>query len=317
LTPNLTIANGTVTGVRQDVQGADITIRASQSVDVVADVVGYYALPGFQNSIPGFLATVSGGFNNSASGTQSSVAGGIFNLAGGDFSFAAGSVANIDPSHDGTFLFADDIRDSSTNIPPFNSVAAKEFAARATGGFRLVTAVDVNPASGTYGQATAGCNLPAGSGTFACTSDRNVKENVAPVDAVALLAKLAAVPVQTWSYKTEPGSVRHIGPMAQDFKRAFGVGEDDTHIATVDADGVALSAIQGLYRLLQSQAIRLDEKDRQIAELKKLVITQSRQISGLQAQHSAEEIRLESLEKTSTAIPLGAQRVVSRLSPKR
>jgi hypothetical protein len=47
--------------------------------------------------------------------------------------------------------------------------------------------------------------------------------------------------------------------MAQDFV-AFGVGEDETHISAVDADGVALAAIQELYKLLQ-------KKDRQIAAL--------------------------------------------------
>jgi hypothetical protein len=33
----------------------------------------------------------------------------------------------------------------------------------------------------------------------------------------------------------------------QDFYAAFGLGEDGAHISTVDADGVALAAIQGLY----------------------------------------------------------------------
>ena len=35
--------------------------------------------------------------------------------------------------------------------------------------------------------------------------------------------------------------------MAQDFNAAFGVGEGETQISAVDADGVALAAIQGLY----------------------------------------------------------------------
>ncbi len=37
-----------------------------------------------------------------------------------------------------------------------------------------------------------------------------------------------------------------MGPMAQDFRAAFGLGVNDTSIVTVDADGVALAAIQGL-----------------------------------------------------------------------
>jgi hypothetical protein len=71
---------------------------------------------------------------------------------------------------------------------------------------------------------------------------------------------LADVPIETWNLKSQPDSIRPIGPMAQDFAAAFGVGEDDKHIGTVDADGVALAAIQGFYRLLQ-------QKDEQIAAL--------------------------------------------------
>jgi len=39
--------------------------------------------------------------------------------------------------------------------------------------------------------------------------------------------------------------------MAQDFYAAFGLGIDDKHIVTVDADGVAFAAIQGLYELIE------------------------------------------------------------------
>jgi hypothetical protein len=47
--------------------------------------------------------------------------------------------------------------------------------------------------------------------------------------------------------------------MAQDFYAAFGLGEDERHISTIDADGVALAAVQGLYALSQEQAARIDE----------------------------------------------------------
>ncbi len=56
------------------------------------------------------------------------------------------------------------------------------------------------------------------------------------------------LPISKWSYKVEDGSVRHIGPMAQDFAAAFGLGSDDRSIGTVDADGVALAAMQALLR---------------------------------------------------------------------
>jgi hypothetical protein len=83
-------------------------------------------------------------------------------------------------------------------------------------------------------------------GTLSSASDRNIKQDFADVDLREVLDKVVALPVQTWTYTRDPGN-RHLGPVAQDFHAAFGLnGDDDKHIATVDADGVALAAIKGL-----------------------------------------------------------------------
>ena len=79
-------------------------------------------------------------------------------------------------------------------------------------------------------------------------SDAARKENFAPVDGGDVLARLAQVPVQSWNYKGDDPSARHIGPTAQDFHAAFGLGQDDQRIAPLDTNGVALAAIQELYR---------------------------------------------------------------------
>ena len=81
----------------------------------------------------------------------------------------------------------------------------------------------------------------------------------------SVLEKLAAVPISTWNWRTEDAGIRHMGPMAQDFRAAFGLGPDDKHITTIDADGVALAAIQGLHRAGQ-------QKDARIAELEKRLL---------------------------------------------
>ena len=69
-----------------------------------------------------------------------------------------------------------------------------------------------------------------------------------PVDQQEILAKLAALPITTWNYIAQDDSIRHIGPVAQDVYAAFGVGEDERHITVIDANGIALAAIQGLYQ---------------------------------------------------------------------
>ena len=103
---------------------------------------------------------------------------------------------------------------------------------------------------------------------FLPTSDRNAKENIAPIDQQAVLEKVAALPLAQWNFKTEPGVV-HLGPMAQDFHAAFGLGPNDTTIPTVDADGVSLAAIQALYRLVEEQRAELDAQRTRIEELEK------------------------------------------------
>ena len=97
-------------------------------------------------------------------------------------------------------------------------------------------------------------------------SDRNLKEGFESVDPREILAAVAALPIERWSYKGE--TVRHLGPMAQDFAAAFGLGADDRHIFPLDAAGVALAAIQGLHGLVQAQGNRLEALERELAALR-------------------------------------------------
>jgi trimeric autotransporter adhesin len=120
-------------------------------------------------------------------------------------------------------------------------------------------------------------------GTFVSASDRNLKENFLPVDPRDVLEKVTALPITAWNYK-EDRSSRHVGPMAQDFYAAFGVGPDDKHIATVDADGVALAAIQGLSQKLTEELRRCDAEN-----------------SRLRQHNASLERRLERLERQLVA----------------
>jgi len=115
-------------------------------------------------------------------------------------------------------------------------------------------------------------------GTYSPSSDRTVKENIQPVSPRDVLEKVASLPVASWNFKADPAA-RHLGPMAQDFYAAFGVGADDKHIATVDADGVALAAIQGLNEKVEGRMkneeslrreleARLARKEAEMVELK-------------------------------------------------
>jgi hypothetical protein len=114
--------------------------------------------------------------------------------------------------------------------------------------------------------ATIGCWAPF----FNTTSDRNMKEKFAPVDNQEILERVAALPISRWNFKAD-AQTRHIGPMAQDFYAAFNVGTDDKHIATVDEDGVALAAIQGLNEKLKEKDAQIEALAKRLADLEQLV----------------------------------------------
>ena len=112
---------------------------------------------------------------------------------------------------------------------------------------------------------TAGRALNMQGGAF-CTGsvwtnacDKNLKEDFVAVNEIEILEKVADLPITTWRYKGDDKV--HVGPTAQDFRAAFGLGENDKSIGTVDADGVSLAAIKGLNS-------KLEAKETEIADLK-------------------------------------------------
>ncbi len=210
------------------------TIGGGQYNDV-GDISSWTTIGGgYQNSIGtnSHYSTINGGNNNdiSSSSPYSTIAGGNNNRIGVNATnaFAAGRSAAA--NHAGAFVWGDNHGGliASTNE---NSVTF-----RAYGGFRMYTAVGV------------GAHLPPGSGSWTVMSDANAKENYRAVDGAQILDRIAALPVREWNYKTQADAIRHMGPTAQDFRAAFGLGESDTGISTVDADGVALAAIQALVK---------------------------------------------------------------------
>ena len=239
-------------GIRNVASGDSATVGGGRDNQATADfstVAG-----GVSNVAGGGSSTVGGGTTNQAAGRQSTVPGGSNNSAAGHHSFAAGYRAKA--NHDGAFVWAD------SNNFNFSSQSADTFRVRATGGARFFTAIDG------AGNPTTSAFLGPGSGTWADLSDRDSKANLIPVDPRGVLERLAGIPIQTWSYLSESPSVRHMGPTAQDFQTAFGLGVSERHITTVDADGVALAAIQGLYQLLRESDAKVDALRTELAQVR-------------------------------------------------
>jgi len=270
-------------GVLNIASGGDATVGGGAVNEASGDDAtvagGWYNLASNQSS------TVGGGYSNDASGWGSTIPGGDDNTAAGSYSFAAGRRAQAD--HNGAFVWAD-----STNAD-FWSGTADQFLVRASGGVVLYTnsglatgayfaangkaRFDVNNDEWVeiYDDGTNLINTSAGApgarltigGTWTNASSRDQKENFTPVDGQEVLASLADMPITTWNHKVEDASIRHMGPTAQDFYAAFGLGDSDTSIGTLDADGVALAAIQGLYELSQEQAVQITAQQERIKAL--------------------------------------------------
>jgi hypothetical protein len=130
------------------------------------------------------------------------------------------------------------------------------------------------------------------SGALFQPSDRNSKKDFTPVDGREVLEKVAAMPVSTWHYKNDDKTL-YMGPMAQDFYANFGLGDRDTVIHGVNADGVALAAIQGLNAklgdelkqrdlVIEAQKARIAEMESRVARLEEIA-TQS----GFSLKHGA------------------------------
>jgi hypothetical protein len=246
---------GTVLNINQGntigANGSYATISGGHSNNATADSAAIAG--GNYNTASGNNSFVGAGTLNTAAGASSVVPGGISNVAGGGYSFAAGRRAKA--NHEGSFVWGDATNDDVA------SSAANQFTVRSSGGARFFSSADLNN----------GVTLAAGGGSWQNLSDRNAKENFEKVDGRAILERLAALPMMTWNYKSQDASIRHIGPTAQDFHAAFGIGEDQTRITTTDADGVALAAIQGLHLMLKEREAEIaslrQEKDAQLQAL--------------------------------------------------
>jgi len=258
-------------------------------------------------------STAATGDSSTAMGEQTkalsnySTAMGSNTVATGEFSTAMGYKATTN-SHVGSFIYADRAHTGmsvNTEDNQFKVVANGGINFESDGHgvefdvpwFRFVTS------GGAIYSTRDGKNgvwLPTGAGSWATVSDRNAKTAVQPIDPREVLKKVVALPMNTWQYKTQEAKYRHLGPMAQDFYTAFHLGETDKGIDTVDADGVALAAIQGLNALLtekdgQITALR-NEKDREIAALRAELAAQKTESTVQKTEIVAQKARIASLE---------------------
>jgi hypothetical protein len=275
------------------------------------DNVGYYSWAGGANTTASGVYSMAMGNSSVASG-QWAIALGGGNQASGSAAFAAGlnakatgnnsvaighyveatgqnavamgrtSIANADyavtighRAHANAKVGALVLADASSTDPLY-AQANNQFVVRAAGGVRLFT----------NATQTAGVTLTSGGSSWNVVSDSTRKEGFADVDGEAVLAALRDVPVTTWRYRDEDDrAVRHIGPMAQDWHRAFGLNGDERTINMSDFDGVNLAAV----RALEARTAQLRAKAAEVDALRE-------EVQALRAGQRELERRLARLE---------------------
>lgn len=229
--------------------GYSCIVSGSSNSMTAVGAFGSGILCGMRTGLTGNTSSILGG----GSATQNqSIASGVTNSAilsgagcavNANFGLAAGNQAQV--NNTGSFVWAD-----STSAV-FTDSTVNSFNARASGGFYLST------------NSTGSINLfvAPGGNSWISLSDKSYKSHALSVNATSVLSTLNTIPINTWNLVGQSDSITHIGAYAGDFNNAFGYGEDPTYINTMDAIGVLMASVQGLYQLYEAGAKELPFED--------------------------------------------------------
>jgi hypothetical protein len=223
---------------------------------------------GIGNDASGNQAAISGGENNTASGHYSAIPGGKFNNAIATNSLAAGTSAKA--NHVGSVVIV-----ANSGMSKSDSVRSggnEQMVLRADGNVYITNTGGLAPYdAGKLINTSSGAHLTTG-GTWTNASSRTLKENLQPLDRQELLAKISGLPIEAWNYRD--ADERHIGPVSEDFGRAFDVGvvnqdgtRDDQHLAASDVAGVALAGVKELAQENQELRQIIEDLSLRIAKL--------------------------------------------------
>ena len=273
--------NSTATGTRAFAFNGTASALGAIAMGSGAQATNDEAIALGPSSIAGGLAaTVIG---PSIANGNFAVAIGLQNSASGQFSVAIGKNART-ANRQGSVVLGDGCAGfSSDSVFP---TANNQFVARGCGGIKFYTSQNLS----------SGVEVAAGGGSWSSISDRNRKRDFLAVDGEDVLARLRAVPVTSWNYITQDQSIRHMGPVAQEFRAAFGLGESELLINTVDIDGVNMAAVKAV-------ADRTDALRAENEALRTQVAGQAGQIQSLEQRNTELTARLERLEQLMAAQP--------------
>lgn len=233
-------SNNQVTGAASSncfVQGYDNEINTGNSVHIIGHTnetnnTGNSYILGANNRVVNNSALLMGSSHYSTSFSGTAI--GFRDSLTGSNSFAIGNNLK-DGGFNNCFIMG------SVTSGTVSNTGNNQMLMHFPGGYRLQSNIT----------GTTGVTLAGGSGTWVSLSDKNSKTNITAINEDEILAKVAAMPISQWNYKSQDDSIKHIGPMAQDFHEAFKLGDTDKGISVVDADGINMAAIKALNKKLE------------------------------------------------------------------
>ncbi|WP_420128185.1 tail fiber domain-containing protein [Longimicrobium sp.] len=263
--------------------GDQVTVSATVGVgfgsgSTVSGTAGFSA--GAQNVCSGFACTAIG--YTVRAGGQGSVALGYRTTANNDYAVALGYRASNN-THTGTMVMGDESTTDSVR-----NQADNEFRIRYNGGIRLRVSTAANgntPGAG----GNVGCDLTTAVPSWTCASSRTLKEDYQAVDGEDVLSRIRTIPITTWTMIGGDRTVRHLGPVAEDFYAAFPLGLGETTIGMGDIDGVNLAAAKALEARTVRLQQQLDDRTARVQALEALLAQAMARLDQMDARLRAAE----------------------------
>lgn len=235
-----------------------------------------------------------------------SVAVGAYNTVSGEGSFAIGDGLTItgpnsygfgsgvtNSTYRSSFIMGGPFLAPQSFTPTAND-ADGQMVMRFEGGYKLYTNSYPNNSQ------ASGVSLAPNGYSWETLSDRNSKENFTSIDFQNVLQKIEHLPVTQWNYKNQEAKFVHWGPMAQDFKQYFKLGNhsDSLKITTLEMDGVLIAGVKGLIERTKTSNEKIQSLEQTIEALEAKLSKVQSENSSLKAQNSNYEQRLQQLEST-------------------
>jgi hypothetical protein len=278
-TGDRTIASGTsatamgshtvASGWESTALGSRTTASGTSAIAMGADTRasgGSSTALGVLSHASGMTSTAMGG--GTIASDLYSTAMGFVTTASGEYTTAVGTLASTNAQR-GSFVYGDaSTRSSQIRV---NATEPNSFVVRAQHVWFGKMGDQVAP-TGHYIETSTGAYL-SDAGVWSSTSDRDRKHDFRPADPDLTLRRIAGLPIHDWAYKVEDPTIRHVGPTAQDFYAAFGLGDSDKAIGSVDIDGVNMLAIQALEKRTRELMAENDALRNRLAQVEAMLLT--------------------------------------------